>query len=157
MQIAIGKKLAVNLKSGTDLVIPTPNNDAYVCRLKPSPSETINESWKKSQVICNINSFIILHAQVFDVLNFLSYPLFYKIWERYTVHIRSQSEIMLRLSFQRPSSVFRDRFQTSSACALPIIMRIHQKRDIIMRILQNNAYSPIRIIVERTHYTCFTH
>ena len=69
-----------------------------------------------------------------------------------------QSEIMLRLSFQRPSSVFRDIVQTSSACALPIIMCIHQKRDIIMRILQNNVYSPIRIIVESTHYyTCFTH
>ena len=56
---------------------------------------------------------------------------------------------MLRLSFQRPSSVFRDRVQTSSA---PIIMRIRWKRDIIMCILQNNAYSPICIIVESTHY-----
>ena len=70
----------------------------------------------------------------------------------------NQSEIMLGLSFQRPSSVFRDRVQTSSAHALPIIVCIHWKRDIIMCILQNNAYSPICIIVESTHYyTCFTH
>ena len=57
--------------------------------------------------------------------------------------VKKQSEIMLRLSFQRPSSVFRDRVQTSSARALPIIMRIHWKRDIIMCILQNNVYSPM--------------
>ena len=53
------------------------------------------------------------------------------------VNIRqNQSEIMLRLSFQRPSSVFRDRVQTSSARALPIIMRICRKGDIIMGIHQ---------------------
>ena len=73
-------------------------------------------------------------------------------------HPKIQSEIMLTLSFQQPSSVFRDRVQTSSVRALPIIMHICQKRDIIMCILQNNAYSPICIIIESIHYyTCFTH
>ena len=34
----------------------------------------------------------------------------------------------------------------------------NEKRDIIMRILQNNAHSPIHIIIESKHfYTCFTH
>ena len=75
-----------------------------------------------------------------------------------TFYITFQSEIILRLSFQRPSSVFRNRVRTSSAHALPIIMRIRRKRDIIMCIVQNNVYSPICIIVESTHYyTCFTH
>ena len=58
-----------------------------------------------------------------------------------------QSEIMLRLSFQWPSSVFRDRVQTSSARALHIIMPIHRKRDIIMCILQNALLLRVHIII----------
>ena len=54
---------------------------------------------------------------------------------------------MLRLSFQQPSSEFRDRVQTSSACALPIIMHIHWKRNIIMRIHQYQLLLRVHMIV----------